>query len=286
MATVTPGYTFSSNEVVTPAKLTNLAANATVTNIVAADISNDAITTEKIADANVTTAKIVDNAVTTAKIVDASVNDAKLANGAVTGAAGGGKLAASAITSQTALDALANADTLLIHDDSSTALRKVTWSQIVAAAQPVGSVLQTVNTRTADRSDLTNPIPLDDTIPQNTEGTEIMSASITPASTQNKILVRVQIQGTSTGSALVACLFRDNAANAITAAHNYGGNGLSYGISFEYLDSPSTTSPIIYKVRVGPSGSGTMYLNKFNFGTLVFGAGTVISNITLQEIKG
>jgi microcystin-dependent protein len=57
MATVTPGYTFTNNEVVTPTKL-NSAATPIVSNIVTADI----------VDANVTTAKIADGAVTQAKL--------------------------------------------------------------------------------------------------------------------------------------------------------------------------------------------------------------------------
>jgi microcystin-dependent protein len=57
MATVTPGYTFTNDEVVTPAKL-NSAATPVVSNIVTADI----------VDANVTTAKIANGAVTQEKL--------------------------------------------------------------------------------------------------------------------------------------------------------------------------------------------------------------------------
>jgi microcystin-dependent protein len=57
MATVTPGYTFTNDEVVTPAKL-NSAATPIVSNIVTADI----------VDANVTTAKIANGAVTQEKL--------------------------------------------------------------------------------------------------------------------------------------------------------------------------------------------------------------------------
>lgn len=57
MATVTPGYTFTNEEVVTPTKL-NSAATPVVSNIVTADL----------VDANVTTAKIANGAVTQEKL--------------------------------------------------------------------------------------------------------------------------------------------------------------------------------------------------------------------------
>jgi microcystin-dependent protein len=57
MAIVTPGYTFTNDEVVTPAKL-NSAATPVVSNIVTADI----------VDANVTAAKIANGAVTQEKL--------------------------------------------------------------------------------------------------------------------------------------------------------------------------------------------------------------------------
>lgn len=240
-------------------------------------ISGETVTPEKLNLSQTPTVSVA--------IDDGDITESKIATGAVTGAAGGGKIAASVITGQTTIaDALASGDEFLVHDTSASALRRVAFNAM--QLQPVGAVLQTVNVRTAARSDLTVVIPQDDTVPQNTEGTEVMSASITPSSAANKILVRVQVQGTASDSLSVAALFRDNGASAITAAHQFGFNGYAYGISFEYMDAPSTTSETVYRVRVGPSPSGTMYLNKFSSGALVFGAGTVISNITLQEIKG
>lgn len=67
MATVTPGKTFTSNEIVTPTNLNQLGV-PTVSNIVTADLADASVTTAKIADANVTTAKIADGAVTQAKL--------------------------------------------------------------------------------------------------------------------------------------------------------------------------------------------------------------------------
>ena len=72
MATVTPGKTFTSNEVVTPANL-NLLGTPTVV------VADNEVTTAKLADGAVTTAKIAAANVTTAKIADANVTTAKLA---------------------------------------------------------------------------------------------------------------------------------------------------------------------------------------------------------------
>lgn len=71
MATVTPGYTFTNNEVVTPTKLNSAATPVVVlanNEVTTSTIANGATTTAKIADSNVTTAKIADGAVTQAKL--------------------------------------------------------------------------------------------------------------------------------------------------------------------------------------------------------------------------
>ena len=261
MATVTPGITFVSGETVTPAKL-NSAATPTISAIQTADIS--------------------DNQITTAKIVDANVTDAKLATGAVTGAAGGGKLAASAITSQTELtDPLASADEFLVHDDSASALRRVAWSSL----QPNGTMLQTIQvTKTALQNCTTN-IPKDNTIPQNTEGDEIFTATITPTSASSKILIQVVACGTSPVSGnfwATVALFKDAATDAIAVGplvpYYYSG-----GSVFSFLDTAGTTSAITYKVRAG-NNSGSFYLNGDHTGAALYG-GKQTSSITLQEIK-
>jgi hypothetical protein len=107
------GTGFSSGETVTASKLNNLVNTATVTGIVNTDIDNDA-------------------AIAASKLeLTGAITDAQLATGAVTGAAGGGKLAASAVTGQTVItDPLADTDEFLVHDASASALRKVAYSSI------------------------------------------------------------------------------------------------------------------------------------------------------------
>ena len=256
MANVTPGKTFVSGETVTPASL-NAAATPTVV--------------------------VADGEVTTAKIVDANVTDAKLATGAVTGAAGGGKLAASAITGQTAVTSLAGTDEFLVWDASASALRRVDW----AAMQPSGTVLQTKYVDTTSRTTITELIPNDDTIPQITEGREILSVSITPSSTSNKILITsVAYLAHSANWGTLSCVFRSgtNSALAVAASRPSGGSNTNdHTKSLIYLDSPNTDSARTYSLRVGSHVSGTL-LNQFHNETPRYGQ-IMRTMLMVQEIK-
>lgn len=94
-------------------------------------ISGETVTPEKLNELGVPTVALANDEVTTNKILNSAVTADKLATGAVTGAAGGGKLAASSITGQTTIaDALADGDEFLVHDASASALRKVAYSSI------------------------------------------------------------------------------------------------------------------------------------------------------------
>jgi hypothetical protein len=194
-----------------------------------------------------------------------------------------GNLNPSVITAQTQLaDPLASGDEFLVHDLSATALRRVAFN----AMQPAGSVLQTVQTTKTSLQVCSTAIPWDDTIPQNTEGDEIFTASITPSSASNKILVRVTTYGAASAGWYTIAVFKDSDANAIAAAWGIGQNvDYQSTTTIEYLHSPATTSAITYKVRAG-SSSGSYRLNgAINSAGRLFG-GVSFSNITLQEIKG
>jgi hypothetical protein len=192
-------------------------------------------------------------------------------------------LSANAVNGQSAISGgLAATDEFLVWDASASALRKVAFN----AMQSAGSVLQTVQVVKTTLQNCSTAIPYDDTIPQNTEGDEIFTATITPSSASNKILVSVVACGLTSGSATggsVAALFKDAAANAIAV-----GNLVPYFYSgssvIGFLDAPATTSAITYKVRAG-SNTGSFYLNGTYLGVRLYG-GAQTSSITLQEIKG
>lgn len=259
------GSGFASGEVVTATKLNSLVNTATVTGIVNADVD---------AAANISPSKLASGTLP-AGITIASAN---ITDGAVTGSAGGGKLAASAITSQTQLtDALASGDEFLVHDASATALRRVAFN----AMQPAGSVLNTVQNTNANYTSITATISRNDTAPTSTSGTEILSQAITPAATANKVLVRFNAWGTHSGileSTAVIC--RGSTVIQVCSSGTQSNEPAVF--SCEFLDSPSTASSVTYSVRIGVS-TGTFRLN----GTTarLFG-GTSFATLTLQEIKG
>jgi hypothetical protein len=267
MATVTPGIQFISGETVTPAKL-----NAAASPVVA--VANDEITT--------------------AKILDAAVTAPKLATGAVTGAAGGGKLAASAITAQTAIDALAADDELLVHDESNTALRKATWAQIVAATQPAGSVLQTVAVQDSTYKSLTWSSNWGaegaDVALVSTAGAEVLSGTITPSSASNKILVTVNVPAMTAHTTIGVHMVTFRGTTAIQASIStlttiFSGGTNDRNLTHVVLDSPNTTSPVTYSVRVARinSNSGTIYVN--GIASDAAGGGAYKAVLLMQEIK-
>ena len=159
--------------------------------------------------------------------------------------------------------------------------------QYVALSALSGSIVKSVYSENSAFTSTNAVIPFDDTIPQNTEGIEILSASITPISSSNKIRVRVSlytgagVNGSVTG---IFSVFRDSISNALFATSKY--NAASYQtnhIEFEFYDLPSSVSPITYKVRIGTNASTEpITINGTN--SRKFG-GVARCTLVLEEIK-
>lgn len=189
-------------------------------------------------------------------------------------------------SARSAKDPAVLTDELLVRDTVADAYRKVTLATLQGLMVGPGGVIQTSYSEYTANSNLTAIIPQDDTIPQNTEGTQIITSSITPIFTASRILVRFQGQW-APGVANVttsAALFRDAAASSLCAvAVSQSGGNFCTPIAFEYLDSPSSISLLTYNVRVGPASAVTI---RFNGSTASrqFG-GVSRTTLTLQEIK-
>lgn len=228
-------------------------SNITDSAVTTVKINDLAVTTAKINDLGVTTAKINTDAVTTAKILDANVTNGKLATDAVTNA----KVANDAINTAEIVNAA------------------VTYAKVAD-----GFIVQHVISEVTSSSTTTTILPQDDTIPQNTEGAEITTVSITPKATTNLLLIVAGVMSNSSATGGSIAIFQDTTANAL-AATGYQGTDLSY-IEAKTRITAGTTSSTTFKVRGGPATAGTFRWN--GAGGRYFGAITK-SYIEVFEIK-
>lgn len=151
-----------------------------------------------------------------------------------------------------------------------------------------GSVIQVVNTITGAAANGSTAIPLDDTIPQSTEGTQFMTLAVTPNNASNKLKIEVVANVLSdAGGSVAVALFQDSTANALAVGQIPStGSSVAFGtVTFTHFMAAGTTSSTTFKVRAG-STSGNTYFNGGPGGTAnrLFG-GVIASSITITEIK-
>lgn len=130
----------------------------------------------------------------------------------------------------------------------------------------------------------TTTIPSDDTIPQNTEGTQFMTQAITPLATTNILVIEcdVQISGTTSGLDIIGALFQDSTANALAAKQVWTDvGGRMVGMTLRYVMVAGTTSSTTFKLRIGGSSASTITFNGSG-GARKFGA---IAKSTMRIIE-
>ena len=148
-------------------------------------------------------------------------------------------------------------------------------------------VVQRVSTQTGAVATGTTITPVDDTIPQNTEGVEFMTLSITPKNTANILKIEVTVNhGHSVVGAvtMTTALHQDSTANALAAVNDLNSAGSVGGTvctTFTHTMAAGTTSSTTFKVRIGGGAAGTTTFNGA-LGARRFG-GVMASNITITE---
>lgn len=149
-----------------------------------------------------------------------------------------------------------------------------------------GAVVQVVNTQTGAVATGTTILPLDDTIPRNTEGDQYMTLAITPKSATNKLKIDVVLFAAHSAAAyhLIAALFQDTTADALACSGHVSEGAATYGvcIKFTHYMTAGTASATTFKVRAGASGAGTTTFNGHGAGRM-FG-GVCASSMTITEI--
>lgn len=161
----------------------------------------------------------------------------------------------------------------------------ITW-RVNAAS---GKGIQQVRTSTNSNSTTTTIIPYDDTIPQQTEGTEIFTLSITPTNSNNILLfdffTLYTTAGVVTKPLAIFALFQDTTANALfaTADGDIVITPPVGALSFQYYMTAGTTSSTTFKIRYGPSATGNVILNGSAPGSRKFG-GVSLTTFIISEI--
>lgn len=152
-----------------------------------------------------------------------------------------------------------------------------------AAWRGLGTLVQSVNSQTGAVATGTTILPFDNTIPQNTEGTEFLSVAITPTSATNILEVTVVLNYSySIANTVSMALFQDSTANALAASAEYGSTATGLvNSSMIHRFTAGTTSATTLKVRAGGETAGTITLNGIS-GTRFFG-GVMSSSITVVE---
>ncbi len=143
-----------------------------------------------------------------------------------------------------------------------------------------GSLVQSVRTRSQYVTAQTAQIPIDNTIPQNTEGTEMTTLTITPTNASNILLIRVTSPFSANGVTQVTlALFQDSIANALASSVvTVPANDYFVNICLEYSMVAGSTSPITFKLRFGPNAN-TAYPNGNSAHSATLG-----TFITIQEL--
>ncbi len=148
-----------------------------------------------------------------------------------------------------------------------------------------GAVIQSVSSSYTTYSSYTAQIPADNTIPQNTEGTEVTTVTITPKYSTSKL--RIRFSGFATASAggvsAVAAIFRDSTANAVGATISTINTNYADTVKGEFIVDASSTSATTFKLRVGPDSANTIYINGSS-SARVFG-GVAAWLLTVEELK-
>lgn len=166
-----------------------------------------------------------------------------------------------------------------------------------------GTIGQVVRTTWGTQTTISNTTPLDNTIPQNTEGAERFTLAITPSDASSTLLIDVQLHYSvyasflaNTYVGIIAHLHRDTTADAAAVAYvgmEHGGTDImaQAGIlRILYSVSAGSTSATTFKVRSGKFDSGATSSVCVHNGEAFGGSagslfgGVLLSSMTITEI--
>lgn len=151
-----------------------------------------------------------------------------------------------------------------------------------------GGIVASTRASTSAMATTTSTIPFDNTKPQKTEGTEILTVTHTPKSATNKLRIIVDIQWSiaSTANVMIGALFKGTDSDALAAV--FAGLEIStthdnvHKSTMVYEMTAGVTTALTFKLRVGSDDGTQVTINGYE-GAAKFN-GVLETGITVEEI--
>jgi hypothetical protein len=154
-----------------------------------------------------------------------------------------------------------------------------------------GTFVKQTRANTSTAGSTATTIPFDDTIPQITEGAEVLTVAITPGNTNNILVIEYDlhmtgVNGNGTSRQFSSAIFQDSTANALYAQLDMqnGADGtanVGLNVKGRFYMTAGTTSSTTFRLRVGPAGAYTYYWLS-NIGSAIFSTVNV-ATLTVSE---
>ncbi len=147
--------------------------------------------------------------------------------------------------------------------------------------------VQYISNNQTGSASTTSVLPIDNTIPQSSEGSQFASLTITPKSANNNICIHAGATvGASASIGIVFAIFKDSEtdARAATAAGATTAAGGSRWLDIKYDYTTTGTGPVTFKWFYGPGSAGTAYIGRTQASILFGGSGVSYFDATETRI--
>ena len=155
----------------------------------------------------------------------------------------------------------------------------------IAGVSGGGKLIQRVYTSTGAYASTPTQIPMDDTIPQNTEGAELLTLAITPSAANSILMIETNVWMSVSGTAICSTsLFQDTTANALASMATTLTTNYIDALTMQHSMVAGTTSETTFKLRYGPDRAQTTKINGYST-TSRFHGGVASTTLSITEIS-
>jgi hypothetical protein len=169
----------------------------------------------------------------------------------------------------------------VVHNNSANWNSDYSTVRSLSAIWSGSRILQTVFATSTASGSTSVTLPNDNTIPQNTEGAEYMTLTISPSSSASNLLLEFTgFVGSNAASTGTVAFFRNSEVNALAATSvSFPAATHTENVTLRMLTTSTTTTALTFKIRYG-GNSGTLYMMRNSGGDAYLTAKQALFSIT------